>query len=369
MVARGRLSWAAVFLAAVVLSACAPTGPTSAPTTAAETPSPTIERQREVAPTGVPTVVADGLQAPWSIAFVGDSALVSLRDSARIIEVTATGTVREVATVAGVSHGGEGGLLGLAVAPQGDLYAYSTAADGNRVQAFEVTGEPGSLGLGEPRTIIAGLPAAATLDGGRIAFGPDGMLYVAVGDAGHPDRAQDSDDLGGKILRLRPDGSIPPDNPTPSIPVFSIGHRNVQGIAWAGDGTMVASEFGQDTWDELNVIVAGGNYGWPLHEGSAAASGFVDPVLQWPTSDASPSGIAVVGGTVFVANLRGRVLRAVPLDAPAQATEYFAGEFGRLRDVAAAPDGSLWLLTNNTDGRGDPGPGDDRILRIELRGG
>jgi glucose/arabinose dehydrogenase len=161
---------------------------------------------------------------------------------------------------------------------------------------------------------------------------------------------------------------VPPDNPFPDSFVYSLGHRNVQGLAWAADGTMFASEFGQDTWDELNVIVSGGNYGWPDVEGIADVDGYIDPVQQWATDDASPSGIAVAGGTVYVANLRGQRLRAIPAADPADiagTTEHFS-DFGRLRAVTVAPDGTLWFLTNNTDGRGNPRSGDDRIVSVTL---
>lgn len=164
---------------------------------------------------------------------------------------------------------------------------------------------------------------------------------------------------------MTPEGKAPSDNPLPGSLVYSYGHRNPQGIAWAPDGTMYASEFGQDTWDELNVIKPGGNYGWPIAEGVAHRQGLIDPVQQWRPSDASPSGMAILDGQIYIANLRGARLRQVPLDQPATSADLLAGEYGRLRDVAAAPDGSLWVLTNNTDGRGEPGPDDDRILRVE----
>lgn len=194
------------------------------------------------------------------------------------------------------------------------------------------------------------------------------MLYTTVGDAGQSRSAQDVDSLAGKILRLTPDGEVPADNPFAGSPVYSYGHRNPQGIAWAADGTMFAAEFGHDTWDELNVITAGGNYGWPEVEGIAGNADFVDPVQQWAPDDASPSGIAVIGDTIYVANLRGRVLRAVPIADPSRSTDLFAGQFGRIRTVTLAPDGSLWFVTNNTDGRGEPGPDDDRILRLDPPG-
>ena len=309
-----------------------------------------------------PTDVATGLDAPWSIAIDDEVTLVSERDSGRVLELTDDGT-REVGTVEGVSAGGEGGLLGLAVHDD-HLYTYFTSADDNRVVRHELTGEPGSLALGDAETILDGIPSASFQNGGRIAFGPDGMLYVTTGDAGETDRAQDRESLGGKILRLTPEGEVPEGNPFDDSLVWTYGHRNPQGIAWDDDGTMYASEFGQDTWDELNVITAGDDYGWPTVEGIADDDRFTDPVQQWATDEASPSGIAITDGSIWIANLRGERLREVPLDDPSTSTEHLVGEHGRLRDVAVAADGSLWVLINNTDGRGDPGDGDDRILRV-----
>lgn len=192
------------------------------------------------------------------------------------------------------------------------------------------------------------------------------MLYATVGDAGNTGAAQNLDSHAGKILRMTPEGEVPPDNPFPGSLVYSYGHRNSQGLGWGRDGTMYASEFGQDTWDELNVIEAGGNYGWPEVEGVGQREDFIDPVQQWRTSDASPSGLAVGENSIFIANLRGERLREIPLDDLASSTEYFVEEHGRLRDAVIAPDGNLWVLTNNTDGRGNPGPGDDRILSIDI---
>ncbi len=318
-----------------------------------------------------PAEVATGLDLPWDIAFtsaaagstaLGSTALVSERDTGRILELDAAGASREIGTVGGIRHGGEGGLLGLAVDAENRLYAYSTGANGNRIERFALTGAAGSLGLGAPATIVDGLPAAGIHNGGRIAFGPDGMLYAGVGDAGMRPSAQDLGSLGGKILRMTPDGAVPADNPFASSLVYSYGHRNVQGLGWAADGTMFASEFGQNTWDELNIIEAGGNYGWPEVEGLAGAEGFIDPVQQWAPAEASPSGLAVIDDTVFIANLRGGVLRAVPVADPATSRDYFTGEFGRLRTVAAAPDGSVWFLTNNSGGQ----PAGDRIMSVRL---
>ncbi|WP_449408933.1 PQQ-dependent sugar dehydrogenase [Microbacterium maritypicum] len=308
--------------------------------------------------------VVDGLDAPWSIAFHDGTALVSERDSARILELADDGGTREVAVIDGVAPGGEGGLLGLAVHDD-ELFTYFTADGENRVERRAIAGEAGALTLSDATVVIDGIPAAGNHNGGRLAFGPDGMLYITTGDAGDRDSAQDLDALSGKILRVTPAGAVPDDNPFPGSPVYSYGHRNPQGIAWDAAGTMYASEFGQDTWDELNVIEAGGNYGWPDVEGIAGDDDFIDPVQQWAPDTASPSGIAVTGTDILIANLRGERLRVVPLDDLSAGSERYIGELGRLRDVVVAPGGAVWLLTNNTDGRGGPREGDDRITRFD----
>ncbi|OJX98046.1 MAG: glucose dehydrogenase [Micrococcales bacterium 73-15] len=372
--------------AALTSCTTVPDEPTSAPppgatsTSSASTPSPstpsTPSPSAPATPAAPPASVevhATGLDAPWSIAFLAapdapaapaqQIALVSERDSGRVLELAEDGAAREVGVIDGVVHRGEGGLLGIAV-DDGSLYTYLTTADDNRIVRYDLTGRPGSLALGDAETILAGLPSAANHNGGRIAFGPDGMLYATVGDAGDRPAAQDVASLAGKILRLTPDGAVPDDNPFPGSPVYSYGHRNPQGLGWDGDGTLYASEFGQDTWDELNVIRPGGNYGWPEVEGIAGRDGYVDPVQQWAPADASPSGLAIADGAIYVANLRGQRLRVIPLDDLASSTERLVGEHGRLRDVALAPDGTLWVLTNNTDGRGEPTGDDDRVLRL-----
>lgn len=229
---------------------------------------------------GAPQTVVTGLQAPWSVVFRDGTPLVSERTSGRILELSATGAARTVGTVPGVAGIGEGGLLGLAVDSRGFLYVYSTGAEGNRIQRFDVTGQPGSLALGEPETLLDGIAAASYHDGGRMALGPDGMLYISTGDAGQRENAQDLASLNGKILRMTPDGGIPEDNPFAGSLIYSYGHRNPQGLAWAADGTMFSSEFGHNAWDELNIITAGANYGWPDVEGITNTEGFTDPVQQ-----------------------------------------------------------------------------------------
>ncbi|WP_457973377.1 PQQ-dependent sugar dehydrogenase [Arthrobacter sp. D1-17] len=362
---------AATIGAGLMLASCAATAPASTPQLESAVPSPAPSSAEasttagNATPTGAPQVVATGLEAPWSVVFRNGTPLVSERDSGRVLELGPDGTTRSIGEIPGVAGVGEGGLLGLAVDSQGRLYAYSTGTDGNRLQRFDVTGAPGSLALGQPETLLDRIASASYHNGGRIAFGADGMLYVTIGDAGRRDSAQDLDSLNGKILRMTPDGDVPDDNPFPDSLVYSYGHRNPQGLAWAEDGTMFATEFGQNTWDELNIITAGANYGWPTVEGIATTGDFTDPVQQWEPSEASPSGMTHTDGTLFIANLRGQVLRAVPIADQTTSTTYHSREFGRIRDVTEGPDGKLWFVTNNTDGRGTPGPDDDRVLSVE----
>jgi glucose/arabinose dehydrogenase len=308
--------------------------------------------------------VVTGLEAPWGIAFLPDgSALVTERDSARILAVQ-DGVAREVARVAEARPRGEGGLLGIAVPPDYAtnpwVFVYYTAADDNRIARLRLD-DPGRL-----MPIFVGIPKANRHNGGRIAFGPDGMLYVGTGDALDESAAQDRSNPGGKILRLTPDGAPAPGNPFGATPVYSYGHRNVQGLAWDASGALFASEFGQDTYDELNRIEPGGNYGWPEAEGVSGREQFVDPVATWAVDDASPSGIAIDGdGRVWMACLRGQRLYRIATDG-SDAQILLRDQHGRLRDVAVAPDGSMWVLTSNRDGRGDPVPGDDRIRRVRI---
>ncbi|WP_285115698.1 PQQ-dependent sugar dehydrogenase [Leifsonia sp. fls2-241-R2A-40a] len=372
-----RLSLTALAAAALVLAGCsAPTPTPTATRTPTSTPRPTGTSAAVAAipwqPSGRTTVLETRLEAPWSVVpLPSGSAFLSERDSGTILERLPSGGLREVTTVPGVVHQGESGLLGLAVQQQSAppfLYAYLTTADDNRVVRMALTGVPGSYALGAPEPVITGIPKASNHDGGRIAFGPDGMLYITAGDASDPGNAQDVASLGGKILRITPEGQVPGDNPFPGSPVWSYGHRNPQGIGWDSRGTMWASEFGQNTWDELNIIRPGSNYGWPVVEGVGGDPKYTDPVYQWPTDEASPSGLAIVGDTIFLAALRGeRLWTAWPTDggAPVTVAPFFDGQFGRLRDVVAVGD-RIWLLTNNTDGRGSPRDGDDTLIEAAL---
>jgi glucose/arabinose dehydrogenase len=250
------------------------------------------------------------------------------------------------------------------------VYAYFTTESDNRVaRMLYDPSRPKGQQLGAPDTILRGIPSGTVHDGGRIAFGPDGMLYAGTGETGQRALAQAMPSLGGKILRMTPDGRPPQDNPVPGSLVYSPGHRNVQGLAWDPEGHLWASEFGQDTWDELNVIEPGANYGWPEAEGVARRPPYVDPVAQWPTDQASPSGIAYAAGCVWMASLKGERLWRIPLSgttaaAPPQA--FLTGRYGRLRTVVAVDDHTLLLTTSNTDGRGTPAATDDRVLTLTV---
>ena len=314
--------------------------------------------------------LAQGLDVPWGLAFLPDGdALVAERDTSRVLRLTpGGGPPRQVYVVPGVVPGGEGGLLGLAVSPgfaQDDLvYAYFTAERDNRIVRFRLSG-------GSPEVIFEGVAKAGNHNGGRIAFGPDGMLYAGTGDAAETQRSQDPASPNGKILRLTPDGAPAPGNPTPGSPVYSLGHRNVQGLAWDAAGRLFATEFGQNDLDEVNRIVAGDNYGWPEVEGEGDTHGgrYTNPIVTWPVREASPSGLAIAGNTAYAAALRGERLWTIPLngDRAGKPAAYLKERYGRLRTVQIAPDGALWLTTSNTDGRGDTQMGDDRILRFPAR--
>jgi glucose/arabinose dehydrogenase len=373
MTSASRWGMAVATAGAALLTACSSdepgtsaAPPAPAPSSSAPAASAAPSGTGDTPDLGSPETVATGLEAPWGLAFLpGGSALVAERDSARVLQVSpGGGEPREVYRVPGVSASGEGGLLGLAVAKDhGEtrwVYAYHTAADDNRIVRFKLGSDA------EPEVVFDGIGKAGIHNGGRIAFGPDGMLYAGTGDAGDGSASQDPDDTNGKILRLTPEGEPAPGNPRDGSPVWSLGHRNVQGLAWAADKTMYGIEFGQNRFDEVNRIEPGKNYGWPEVEGSGDDGRYVNPQVTWSTDDASPSGAAIAGDTLYVAGLRGERLWTVPLGGGDPKAE-FEGRYGRLRTVEVAPDGALWLTTSNTDGRGDVRDGDDRILRFPAR--
>ncbi|HXX56581.1 MAG TPA: PQQ-dependent sugar dehydrogenase [Thermodesulfovibrionales bacterium] len=338
----------------------------------------------------VETWVKD-LDVPWSLVFLSDEkALVSERPGT--VRLIKNGKVREKAyATLNVAAIGEGGLMGLALHPefprQPYVYAMHTyEKDGrlcNRVIRLKDDGDTGTF----DRVVIDNIPGGRFHDGGRIAFGPDGMLYITTGETFQADLSQDLSSLGGKILRVTPEGAVPADNPFKDSPVYSYGNRNPQGIAWQpGTGRLFESEhgpsgeFGHFANDEINVIVKGGNYGWPEVIGAPGKKPYLDPIIVWKKTT-PPSGITFykghllnsLRGNLFVATLKSQALIRIQFEGngerPARIERWFArnyneGKYGRLRDVVEGPDGALYFLTNNRDGRGHPLPGDDRIYRI-----
>ncbi len=333
----------------------------------------------------------DDLQVPWSLVFLTkDRALVSERRG-RILLIEKGKVQKNLYAEIEVAHTGEAGLLGLAVHPgypkSPYIYAmYTYQSKGkmfNRIIRLKDEGKNGRI----ERTIIESIPGGVFHNGGRIGFGPDGMLYITTGETFSADLAKDISSLAGKILRITPEGDIPPDNPFGNSPVYSFGHRNPQGIAWHPEtGALFGSEhgpsgeFGKFANDEINIIEKGGNYGWPDAIGGPGLKGMIDPIIVWKKTT-PPSGMTFYSGDMlshlkgdlFVATLKSEALIRIKFQSdkrrPLKIERWFAydsekGEYGRLRDVIQGPDGALYFLTSNKDGRGETEQGDDRIYRI-----
>lgn len=342
----------------------------------AEEPAP--EAQPEDA---VPVVeeVITGLNTPWEVVFAPDGRVFITERPGRIL-VVESGAVRpEPYAELDVDEVGEGGQLGLALDPafgeNGYLYTYYTAPDGEGGLVNRISRLVDEGGSATEDRVLLEAPAYSIHNGGRVAFGPDGKLYATLGDVGEEGLAQERDTLAGKIVRLNPDGSVPEDNPFPGSPVYSEGHRNPQGLAWHPEtGELYAPEHGPTGHDELNWIRPGENYGWPEVAGAGGEPEYRDPVIESGAETWAPSGAAFATGGPFANNLfftglRGSALYRVALSAddPSRVEEFeplLEGEHGRLRTVAEGPDGALYVLTSNTDGRGDPREGDDRLLRV-----
>jgi len=325
--------------------------------------------------------VVNNLEIPWSLAFAPDGRLFVTERPGRVRIIDLAGRSSQLAlTLDDVFAEGEAGLLGLALDPSFVsnrlLYLYYTARTAagavNRVVRYRESGNS----LGEPVVLLDNIPANTIHDGGRLRFGPDGLLYITTGDASNGTLAQDVASLAGKILRVNPDGTTPRTNPF-SSPVYSYGHRNPQGIDWhSTNGDLWEAEHGNIGNDEINVIDAGVNYGWPRIEGNQTMPAMRSPVTFYNPAIA-PSGVSFYRGqrfpqfanNLFVATLRGTHLLRVRLDpaAPrriAGQERLLDGQFGRIRDVVSPADGYLYFCTNNRDGRGNPGAGDDRIARL-----
>ncbi|WP_245992442.1 PQQ-dependent sugar dehydrogenase [Prauserella muralis] len=345
------------------------------PQTTTTAPADSTPGHGSVATLGEPEELTTGLEAPWGLTFLPDgTALVSERISGRILRVPADGgDAQTVGVVPDVDVSSEGGLLGIVASPgfveDRTVYASVSGTDENRIVALTIADDFSSLAV--DRVLLDGIQTADRHHGGRIVIGPDGHLWIGTGDAFEPHNAADDDSLNGKILRITTDGSIPAGNPDDS-PIYSSGHRNVQGIAFGPDGTAYASELGHRTWDEINVLRPGEDYGWPETEGIAGDTG-VEPIATIHPDDASPSGVAYAAGSLWIGALGGQRLWQLPVEgrtATAEPIDHLVGTYGRIRTVEAAPDGTLWLITSNTDratwGGTDPRPGDDRILRIHV---
>lgn len=317
-------------------------------------------------------VVASRLDTPWSIAFLPSGDMLVTERSGQMKRIGQEG---KTYPVQGVTETSEGGLLGIALHPKfaenNLLYVYMTsdATDlSNQVDQYNLKNDTLEL----RKTVLSDIPAASNHNGGGIAFGPDGKLYITTGDAGNGDSSQDKTSLAGKILRVNDDGSVPSDNPYGNF-VWSYGHRNPQGIAWGDKGRMWSVEHGPSGErkgvgkDELNLIDKGVNYGWPLIAGDEKGDEMRAPVANSGENDTwAPSGVGYVNGALYFAGLRGQSLykAAINDDGTVELTRHLSREYGRLRAVTAH-DGKLYVSTSNQDGRGVPAEDDDKILRID----
>lgn len=329
-------------------------------------------------------IVVDNLTIPWSIDWLPDGTAIFTERNGNLRMIQDGELIQESLLSLGVA-GVEGGMLGVAVDPDFEqnnyIYLYYTYNEflttSNKVVRYQLDDKT----VTEDKVLMDGIPGGPFHDGGRIQFGPDGKLYITTGDAGNPDLSQDLASVAGKILRINPDGTIPEDNPWDDSPVYSIGHRNPQGIDWDNSGNLVATEHGPSGWrgsahDEINVIIPGKNYGWPDVIGDESMEGLTNPILHTGDDTWAPSGaefydgdkIPQWSGKYFVATLRGSHLHMIDFDLENNKVisheKLFQDEFGRLRDVQTGPDGYLYILTSNQDGRGFPDSNDDRILRI-----
>ena len=301
-----------------------------------------------------PQRVASGVAIPWGLAFLPDgSALFTERGTARVWAVSPGRPARVIYHVREARPAGEGGLLGIAVAPDyarnPRFFLYYTTGTDNRI-AYVRRGS-----AARPVPIVTGIPKGNTHNGGRLAFSPDGYLYAGTGDAGNRGLSQDTRSLGGKILRVTATGGAAPGNRFGRV--FSYGHRNVQGLAFDRARNLWATEFGQNTTDEVNLITNGANYGWPVVEGRSNDSRFVNPKWTWSPAEASPSGLAVKGDSLYAAALRGQRVWRLRFSGTtiSSAEPLLRGVYGRVRTVMQNPrDGAIWLMTSN---------GDDSVVR------
>jgi len=334
------------------------------------TPPPETTKPQETTKEDI-KIIAENLKIPWELVFLPNGDMLITERPGNLLKI---GSDKNIIKIDGVTQIGEGGLLGMALDPEFNdnnyIYLYSTTReDGqytNRVERYKLLGSA----LSDRKVIVSGIKGAANHDGGRIRFGPDKFLYVTTGDAQTPSLAQDKNSLNGKVLKVDRDGIPASDNPFDNA-VYSMGHRNVQGIAWDQDGTLWATEHGpsgsQTGNDEVNLIQKGGNYGWPVIKGTQTAAGMISPIIESGRSDTwAPSGMVYFKKNLFFGGLRGEALYQAKIDSDNNLTltANFKKEFGRIRTVTIGPEGYFYILTNNTDGRGTPNAGDDKVIRV-----
>ncbi|KQV21333.1 oxidoreductase [Kitasatospora sp. Root187] len=322
---------------------------------------------------GSPTTLSSGWTIPWGVYWMpdGKTSLVTERDSFKVFRTTLAGVRTQVGTVPNaVTTDGEGGLLGVAVDPDWStnhrVYFMHTASEGNRIVRMNYDGTT----LSGYTVLLQGIQKNRYHNGGRLAFGPDGYLYATTGDAQTSANAQNKNSLNGKILRLTTEGKPAPGNPFNNY-VYSYGHRNPQGLAFDRNGRLWEAEFGNATYDELNLIKPGANYGWPTCEGTCSTAGMTNPKASWAVNVASPSGIAIVRNVVYMAALRGERMWRIPINGDTETvgtpTSYYVGTYGRLRTVSKVPGADqLWLTTTNADNNGGAADGADKLLRITI---
>lgn len=317
-------------------------------------------------------IIAENLRIPWAVAFLPDGNLLVTERPGTLRKIGKDG---KIYNIEGVHHSEEGGLLGMALHPRFTenhwIYLYLTITQGsemkNRIERYAFENDQ----FADKKIIIENIPGALYHDGGRIAFGPDGYLYITTGDAGKSNLAQAKDSLAGKILRLDYEGAVPSDNPFNNA-VWSYGHRNSQGLAWDDRGRLWATEHGRSGilsgFDELNLIEKGKNYGWPVIQGNETRAGMESPVTQsGPDETWAPAGALFWDDSIFFAGLRGEAIYEARIGEEKEISLkiHFHNEFGRLRDIVRGPDDFFYVTTSNTDDRGMSRPGDDKIIRID----
>lgn len=310
-------------------------------------------------------ILAENLNIPWAMDFLPNNTMIFTQRGGDVSLLDNNG-VKNIGHI-NVTANGESGLLGVAVDPQFSknkyIYLYYTSATGNRVSRFVLNDK-----LENETVILNNIPSASIHNGGRIKFGPDGQLYITTGDANNRTAAQDINSLSGKILRINKDGSVPADNPFKNY-VYTYGNRDPQGLAWnPNNGILYESEHGETQNDEINILVAGGNYGWPIYQGNNKAPGYQSPFSVYTNFTLAPSGMAFYNNKLYIAGLRGSQVRQINLSENGTSItgqQAILTQLGRIRDVVVH-DGYIYICTSNRDGRGIPEIGDDKIIRIKV---